>query len=369
LEAEYVRAELLHRRALIRTINLSAALLALIHVTMQLIRDPAATVPLVQDAALLAASLLLAALSFGPAMHRHYLPWANVVLPLRSALAAAHFVAAAVAGQVALLMTLPIMVISPFFFFGLRLPVALLASTVALGSFLVSAVVLHLPQPILWQGTPYLLIALTACAIAARQLEQRSRISFLESHLLVELAQRDTLTGVMNRRIFNQQLVQLWQKASAEQRTLAVLLLDIDHFRAYNDHYGHLAGDEVLRQIARAAQAFAQRPHDLLARFGGEEFGLIIYDIGAAQAQQLAEQLRRAAMQLDIEHRSSRLAGVITVSVGVAVVEPTAAHACWTALQLADLALYEAKTSGRNCVDLVDDTDYRLLSAGAAAGR
>jgi diguanylate cyclase (GGDEF)-like protein len=259
------------------------------------------------------------------------------------------------------LMTLPLMVISPFFFFGLRFRAALLSGVITLASFAGGAAWFHLAAPITWRADLYLSIALTAGAIAALQLQRHARIAFLESHLVAELARRDVLTGAFNRRVFNAHLVQTWQQAAAEHRPLAVLLIDVDHFKAYNDRYGHLAGDQALRRVALAVQDLVRRPLDLLARYGGEEFAVIVHDIGPEQAWALAEHMRRAVVQLGIEHRSSQVAAMLTISVGIAVIEPTVQRDCWSALQLADLALYEAKTSGRNCIDLMDDAEYRLL--------
>ncbi|MGH8255650.1 MAG: diguanylate cyclase domain-containing protein [Steroidobacteraceae bacterium] len=364
LEAEYVHADLLHNRALIRTVNLCAVLMTAIHFAEQLYQRPAGALLVAQLAVLTAVSVVLAALAWRPALERGYLPWANVLVPLRSLVGASHVAAIAAHGEITLLMSLPIMVIAPFFFFGLRFRTALFTGVVTITSFAAGATLFHLAVPIAGRADLYLLIALTAGAIAARQLERHSRIAFLERHLVAELAQRDALTGTLNRRVFNEHLARTWQQAAAEQRPLAVLLIDVDHFKDYNDHYGHLAGDQALRRVAQAVQGLVRRPLDLLARYGGEEFGVIVHDVDSEQAWALAEHMRRAVMQLGIEHRSSPVATMLTISIGIAVVEPTAASNCWGALQLADLALYEAKLSGRNCIDLMDDAEYRLLSTG-----
>lgn len=364
LEAEYLRAELTHDRVLIRTVTVCAVVLSLIHIVEQKIHESAGVLVMSQLGAIGAISLLLAVLAWGTAPERRYLPWASVLVPLRCLFAAVHMANAAALGNLMLLMTLPVMVIAPFFFLGLRWRTALLSSVITVAAFSAGAWMWHLPMPIAWRAGVYLLTALVASAIAARVLERRSRLAFLEGRLLAELAQRDALTGVMNRREFNQHLAQVWQPAAAQHHTLAILLIDLDHFKPYNDRYGHLAGDEALRRIAGALQTCLQRPDDLLARYGGEEFGVIVGDISRQQAWALAEQMRRAVMQLRIHYHSSPIAEMVTVSIGVATVEPIPERGCWEALQLADLALYEAKMNGRNCVELMDETEYRLRSAG-----
>jgi diguanylate cyclase (GGDEF)-like protein len=181
------------------------------------------------------------------------------------------------------------------------------------------------------------------------------------------MAQLDALTGAKNRRIFDEHLARVWQQAARDRRSLAILLLDVDHFKTYNDHYGHQAGDHALRQVARTAQAFIRRPLDIFARYGGEEFAAVLYDVDGSSAEGIADQMRRAVEALAIEHVASRTAVVITISVGVAVVEPTRERNSGGALQLADQALYEAKVKGRNRVKLMDETQYRQLVTGAFA--
>jgi two-component system chemotaxis family response regulator WspR len=172
------------------------------------------------------------------------------------------------------------------------------------------------------------------------------------------------LTGAKNRRVFNEHLARIWLQAAADRRALSILLIDVDHFKAYNDRYGHLAGDDALRRVARAVQASVHRPLDLVARYGGEEFAVILYDVPGSQAQEIAERMRLAVMDLGVEHRASRTAEMVTISIGVAAIEPRADRECRGALQLADQALYEAKIRGRNTVELMDDTEYQFLVTG-----
>jgi len=212
-----------------------------------------------------------------------------------------------------------------------------------------------------------LLMSTVACTLAARHLEKSSRRSFLERGLIAELAEQDALTGLKNRRVFDEQLEELWQQAIDHGRTIAILLVDVDHFKAYNDLYGHQAGDQALRRVAQTLQTFVSRPVDLVVRYGGEEFAAILYNIDGPEAEALAEQMRRAVAELAIEHRASRRQARVTISVGVAVVDPSRERRSRGALQLADQALYEAKVRGRNRVELKDQAAHGMLVTGVFA--
>jgi diguanylate cyclase (GGDEF)-like protein len=256
------------------------------------------------------------------------------------------------------------MVLSPFFFMGLRFRTALVTVVATVVAFVASAALFDFTLPIAVRSLALLLMITITCAIAARHLERASRKSFLESHLIEELAQHDTLTGLKNRRVFDEHLDRLWQRGVEEVRSLAILMVDIDHFKAYNDRHGHQAGDQALRRVAQALQTFVTRPLDVLARYGGEEFAVILYDIDAREAEGLAERMRRAIGGLAIKHEGAQAGTTVTISVGVAAIRPSAERKSRGALQLADQALYEAKVRGRNRVELLDDAAHRLLVTG-----
>jgi diguanylate cyclase (GGDEF)-like protein len=167
--------------------------------------------------------------------------------------------------------------------------------------------------------------------------------------------------------VLDEQLNRLWQQAIEDGRTIAVVLVDVDQFKAYNDRYGHQAGDQALRHVARTLQQFVRRPLDVLARYGGEEFAAVLYDVDSEQARHVAEGMRQAIRELAIEHRASHVNPSITISVGVAVIAPTPDRRPRGALQLADEALYTAKSGGRNRVELVDDAEYQTLVTGVFA--
>lgn len=167
---------------------------------------------------------------------------------------------------------------------------------------------------------------------------------------LSELTVTDALTGVSNRRCFDQVISDEWMRASRTAQSLAILMIDVDHFKAYNDHYGHPAGDECLRQVAGILQANARRASDLVARYGGEEFVIVAADMDLQAAKDLAETLRNAVEALAMPHEFSSVASVVTISIGVSVATPDANMQPESLLRMADAAMYYAKDGGRNRV-------------------
>lgn len=367
VEREYVRTHLADSRVLIRVTCVLATLLALARGMEQ------ATTGFVHDGSMIAlclviaASLLLTSIAWSRAFEHLFLPYARVIVPVRNALAAACMAAAAAHGQLEMLMILPVVLIGPFFFLGLSYRTALFSGVLTAASFIGHALLFELPSPVVLRSCAFVFIGLIACAAAARHLEQLSRTSFLEARLITQLAQYDAVTGSKNRRVFDDHLARLWPQAEADRRSIALLLIDVDHFKAYNDRYGHQAGDQALRRIAQSMQALVQRPLDVLARYGGEEFVTVLYDVDRKQAMDIAEGIRRAVRALGIEHRGSPTSSAVTVSIGVAVIQPTPGRTPRGALQLADQALYAAKTAGRNRVALMNETDYGMLVTGVFA--
>lgn len=165
---------------------------------------------------------------------------------------------------------------------------------------------------------------------------------------LQRLSSLDGLTGIANRRRFDEYLEQEWLRAARGNKTLSLILTDIDHFKTYNDNYGHQGGDEVLRRVAQAIESGAHRPGDLVARYGGEEFAIILPDTEPAGAASVAEAIRQSVVRLDIPHGFSTAADHVTLSLGVASIIPREGGLPATLIEAADEALYEAKHSGRN---------------------
>jgi diguanylate cyclase (GGDEF)-like protein len=364
IEAEYIRARLRDDRTLIRAAAVLAALMTVLRGGERILLgtfNPAMWSVL---AVVVTSSLALVGIAWSSAFERVYLRVAQIVVPVRNSLATLLIVQTAAHGGLEGLMIVPLMVLSPFYFMGLRFRTALVTVGATIVAFVAAAALFGLALPIALRALALLLMITVTCAIAARHLEKASRKSFLESHLIEELAQHDTLTGLKNRRVFDEHLDRLWQQGVEEARSLAILMMDIDHFKAYNDRHGHQAGDQTLRRVAQALQTFVTRPLDVLARYGGEEFAVILYDIDAREAEGLAERMRRAVGGLAIKHEGSHAGAAVTISVGVAAIRPSAERKSRGALQLADQALYEAKVRGRNRVELLDDAAHRQLVTG-----
>lgn len=187
-------------------------------------------------------------------------------------------------------------------------------------------------------------------AYCCYQLESAIRAAFFESRALNELAERDGLTGLYNRRRFDELMEKLWRQSRRDQSQFTLMLLDIDHFKAFNDLYGHQAGDDALKRVAEAITHWAQRPLDFAARYGGEEFALVLYGPAQDSSRDLPEQVRRAIEDLKIPHAESSTGPWLTISIGVAVISAGAKRSLAGAIQLADEALYQAKEEGRNRV-------------------
>jgi diguanylate cyclase (GGDEF)-like protein len=164
-----------------------------------------------------------------------------------------------------------------------------------------------------------------------------------------KLALVDSLTGIANRRKFDDALETEWARARRDGTCLAIVMLDIDCFKSFNDRYGHQAGDLCLQQVAHALASCMQRPADLVARYGGEEFAALFPSTDIAGATALAERLRAAIVQLKISHRESSL-DTVSLSAGVAAAYATADLSAADLLAKADAALYDAKIAGRNRV-------------------
>ena len=365
LESEYLRSRLIENRTIIRIACALAAVLVTLRGVERGLADDLDVMLLLGFSFVIPSSLLLAWIVLSPDFERQFLPWARIIVPIRNVIVTAFIVRTAAHGQPEMLMVLPAILIGPFFFLGFGLRPALLVGILTVVSFVVSAFLLQLPQPVALRACTFLLFGLIAFTFVARHLEQWSRRSFLETRLIAELAQQDALTGVKNRRAFDEHLAQLWPRAIDDSGKLAILLIDVDHFKDYNDCYGHQAGDETLRRVAQTVQTFVRRPQDIIARYGGEEFAALLYGVDAVDANEIADRMRRAVEKLRVEHRKSRTASAVTISVGVAAIEPTRERDPRGALQLADQALYQAKTSGRNRVQLMNQDDYTSLVTGA----
>jgi diguanylate cyclase (GGDEF)-like protein len=179
------------------------------------------------------------------------------------------------------------------------------------------------------------------------------------NRVLEGLSARDGLTGVANRRHFDEALNREWRRAVREESSLSLILTDVDSFKAYNDTYGHLRGDDCLKAVAEALTESLGRPSDLCARYGGEEFAVILPNTEKSGALIVGERLRKAVEERRLAHARSPASAYVTVSAGVASVRPLDGDADPLSLvAAADAALYEAKEQGRNRTCFRDLTDH-----------
>ncbi|MBS7663232.1 diguanylate cyclase [Pseudomonas lalucatii] len=167
---------------------------------------------------------------------------------------------------------------------------------------------------------------------------------------LREMAFVDGLTGIANRRQFEERLELEFRRSRRNGSALALLMIDVDFFKPYNDRYGHQAGDECLRRVASLLKASMSRPGDLAARYGGEEFVFLLPETNEAGARVIAQRLVDAVRQLNLEHLDSAVAAVVTISIGAAVLGPDSSESCRALVTLADAQLYRAKKQGRGRV-------------------
>ncbi|MDV2079013.1 diguanylate cyclase domain-containing protein [Marinobacter xestospongiae] len=171
-----------------------------------------------------------------------------------------------------------------------------------------------------------------------------------KSDLLAQLALVDGLTGIANRRQLERTLESEWARCQRSGYPLSVIMIDIDYFKAYNDHHGHGQGDQCLRSVAKALHGASRRAGELLARYGGEEFAVVLPNTDAESARQTAEALRACVLGLKLPHHYSPVGDYVSISVGVATTMPSQSTAVNRMMEMADTALYQAKKAGRNCV-------------------
>lgn len=229
------------------------------------------------------------------------------------------------------------------------------ASSVALAMslvFIVSIALSAVEASVVVYSTFFLVAFNLVCAIGRYMLDKTYRRNFLTRMIAVELGERDALTGIYNRRVFEERLDTLLRQTQRENTSLTVLVLDIDHFKRINDHGGHALGDQALRLLAQALQDVARRPLDSVARLGGDEFAALWIGLPQAEIEGRIADLNRQFLA----HSSSMaavLGGPVTLSIGVVHAAETQGRDIESLLRAADEALYRAKDSGRARAELV----------------
>lgn len=192
---------------------------------------------------------------------------------------------------------------------------------------------------------------------AFRQLQESQQLLMLANLKLERMTRVDGLTGLANRRYFNEYLGEEWRRLLRSQEPLTVIMIDVDNFKTYNDIHGHLVGDDVLISIGATIQEACTRSSDFAARFGGEEFVVVLSGTTPAGAKLVAERLRLAVARSKISHLNLQKLGNVTVSIGVATVVPQMDLAPDQVIELADQALFRAKAEGKNRVVYADPVD------------
>jgi diguanylate cyclase (GGDEF)-like protein len=365
LEAEFRRTHLDENLRHIRVnLCLGIAIALAFTVVESMVLSPAVNrVPRLIHLLVVVPVLLTAfATSFSPRRHRCYAPFALIAGTVLGLCTVAMLVTTASSGVPILFPCLLVTTIFIYFMGGLIFHHALAANLLVAAGYLAAGWAMR------WGGEfAYDSLCLVAenlfCAAVAYMHEKTSRLRFLEAGLLREMVARDGLTGIQNRRMFDQHMQRIWLQAVRENIRIAVLLVDIDCFKDYNDRYGHQAGDECLRAVAVSLNQCARRPLDFVARYGGEEFAVVLFEAGREYVAEVLTRIQRCVAELNIPHEASPVAGRLTVSVGAALIMPSRHRTPDGLVQLADEALYSAKEQGRNRVVMME-AEYQALRTG-----
>src|SRR5271165_774818 len=366
LEAEFRRTNLEETLASIRTNLCLAIAIAIAFSAMEtmvlgakLNRIPS----LLHILVIVPVLLIVLAASFSARRHRIYQPLTIVAATIYGLSQVAIELIASAGGVAFLFPSVVLATMYVYFLAGLFFYNALAANVIVLFFYLAAATALQLPGPELSYDTLAIVAANLVGASVVYMHERTSRLRFLEAGLLREMVARDGLTGIQNRRMFDQHIQRAWQQAVREERQVAVLLADIDCFKNYNDRYGHQAGDECLRAVATTLSQSARRPLDFVARYGGEEFAVVLYEASREYVAEVLTRIQRSIAELNIPHEASVVASRLTISIGAAYIKPSLNRTPDGLIQLADEALYTAKEQGRNRVAVME-AEYSTLKTG-----
>jgi len=317
----------------------------------------------VRFAVVVPAMLAVVGVTFLPHAVRWYPRAILLTAPLVLFSIVATEITAAHAGTQLLFSTLVLATIFVYYLVGLMFYGAVFCNLLALGAYVAGAFATGLPAPHVTYNSLVLLFANLVGASVAYNLERTQRTSWLEARMLEDLALRDGLTGIFNRRRFDERMQSFWRQALREKKPLALMLIDIDCFKPFNDRYGHQAGDEVLKSVAAVLHRAARRPLDVAARYGGEEFAVALYDPTREYATTLGSRILEDVRLLEIHNAGSTVDKVVTVSIGLAYILPADGRSVDGFIQLADEALYAAKAGGRNRLNRLE-AEYAQLQTG-----
>jgi len=258
---------------------------------------------------------------------------------------------------------MPLVVLGPYFLFGMLQAQAVRTVIMIVVAYGVGGYLAGLTGGQRMFDLSVLIFASCLGAAIHYSLQKALRHNYLSTQLMNESLNRDALTGIHNRRMFDEHAARVWQQATRAGVPLALLMIDIDHFKAFNDRGGHQAGDACLIKVAGMLNRASRRPLDLAARYGGEEFVILLYDTQRERVEDICRQLHANLAALAIGHPAFD-AEQVTFSIGAACVEPQLGRRVEGLIQLADEALYTAKERGRNRT-VVMDREYATLNTGA----
>jgi len=256
-----------------------------------------------------------------------------------------------------------------YFMIGLGFNAALRSNLLLIGAYVAAAVLGPISGTVATYSLFVLLCANLIGGAGCYALEHANRVAFLERRRLAEVAMHDGLTGLLNRAALEEQARSLWEHARRAGEPVSVMLIDIDHFKAYNDRYGHQAGDSCLREVAVTIRTVVRRrPLDLVARYGGEEIIAILVGGSRTEAAAAAQSVLKSIADLRVAHDASPTQPHLTVSIGVSSVERGGEYSHERAVRLADIALYASKGRGRDCWSFHDGSSTEsMVSAGGPA--
>jgi diguanylate cyclase (GGDEF)-like protein len=366
LESQFRREQYEHGLVQLR-LNIVLALglvLAFIAMDRLVLAASAGHVAWLRYAVILPSLVLCLAATFIP--HRwHLFQWVvDLLAPIILVAIVAQVLGAPASGSATIFPVLVLVTIFIYFLVGLSFYGAVRTNLIGLAAFVIGAAMVDIPAEQTSYQAMVLFFGNLVGATVAYNLQNARRTGWLEAMMLAEMAERDGLTGTYNRRRLDSHLRRAWQQGIREQCPMALLMIDIDFFKAYNDRYGHQAGDEALKAVAAVLARAARRPLDFVARYGGEEFLVVLYDTTREYAAELAKKTLVGVGDLRIPHAASSISRVLTVSVGVACVVPVSGRSADGFVQLADEALYAAKNAGRNCMHVME-SEYAQLRTGS----
>lgn len=245
-------------------------------------------------------------------------------------------------------------IIASYFLVGLDFRSATMSSVLIVIGYLYSTLAIYDDFQPIYYNLSFVIITLLICAVGGFGVEKQLRINFLNNEILTILSQRDGLTDIYNRTTLEHKLKWAIRASLREYHGIAFALIDIDFFKNYNDHYGHLMGDKAIKAVAQSLQKNCKRPTDFCARYGGEEFVIVWYPTRSNAPENLQKALQNGIKDLKIPHIQSSISDYLTVSGGIVYYESNQPVDNDYLLKLADSALYQAKNEGRNQFKIID---------------